>query len=80
MAAFAFGLGSSVALASDLPVTKPVPVRWTWTGLYIGGQVGADPGQAHFAGPVGSALDDNAIRNRAVLSGVQAPYKLGMLQ
>jgi hypothetical protein len=74
VAAFVFGLMSSFASAGDMPVTKPVPVRWSWTGLYIGGHAGAGLGQAHFAGAIGSALYGTAT------GGGQTPYKLGMLQ
>ena len=38
----AIALTGSVALAADLPMTPPpppVPV-FTWTGIYVGGQVG----------------------------------------
>jgi opacity protein-like surface antigen len=59
-----------------MPMTAPapVPVRWSWTGLYIGGHVGASLGQTHFTGPAGTALYGDTIRSPAVLGGVQAGY------
>ncbi len=56
-------------------MAQPMPVKvWSWTGLYVGGHVGAGLGQAQFGDPAGSALYGNAIRSPAVLGGVQAGY------
>ena len=42
-------LGGSTALAADLPMTlppPPVPV-FTWTGIYVGGQIGCAWGRGN---------------------------------
>lgn len=39
----ATALGSAVANAADMPLkAPPLPVRYNWTGCYIGGHIGAD--------------------------------------
>jgi len=74
-AAFVFGLGSFFAHAADMPVAPPIPVAvWSWTGLYIGGHVGAGFGSSHFTDPAGAAIYGNTIWTEAVLGGVQAGY------
>ena len=57
-------------------MTQPVPVsdRWTWTGLYIGGHVGAASGNAYLTDPAGAAIYGNTVRSPALLGGVQAGY------
>ncbi|MGH6811694.1 MAG: outer membrane protein [Methylocella sp.] len=66
----AISLTGSAALAADLPSRAPPPVYlppppiFTWTGIYIGGQVGYawSNGSNHFAGflPDGTVIDTSA--------------------
>lgn len=43
----AAALSSAPALAADYPVKGPVAPMWTWTGFYIGGNLGAIGIQSH---------------------------------
>jgi opacity protein-like surface antigen len=74
-AAFAIGLGSCFVHAADMPMAPPVPIAvWSWTGLYIGGNVGAGFGSAALTDPAGAPIYGNNIRSPAVLGGVQVGY------
>ena len=58
-------LGSASVLAADLPVKAPVmvapPPPPTWTGCYIGGNLGGAFGHASVSGPNGGeASGDNS--------------------
>ena len=58
-----------------MPMAPPVPiVVWSWTGLYIGGHMGAGFGSARLTDPAGAPIYGNAIRSPAVLGGVQVGY------
>jgi opacity protein-like surface antigen len=74
-AAFVVVLSSSLADAADMPMAPPVPiVLWSWTGLYLGGHVGAASSSATLTDPAGSAIFGNTIRSPGVLGGVQVGY------
>lgn len=85
-------LGTGVASAADLPVKAPLVSVWSWTGFYIGGNVGygwgngdlslvPGPGWAAFGNP---AIDPGYLvangspnlRLRGALGGVQIGYNL----
>lgn len=73
--AFALLLGPGAANAADLPVYKaPPPVLWSWTGLYIGGHVGAGFGTAPFADPAGPSIYGGTVRSLTALGGGQIGY------
>ena len=58
-----------------MPVAYPPPVvLWSWTGLYIGGHVGAAVGNATITDPAGPAICGNNVRSTGVLGGVQIGY------
>jgi len=58
-----------------MPVAYPPPVvLWSWTGLYIGGHVGAAVGNATITDPAGPAIYGNNVRSTGVLGGVQIGY------
>jgi len=56
-------------------MVPPVPiVVWSWTGLYVGGHVGAGFGSAQLTDPAGAPIFGNTIRSPAVLGGLQVGY------
>jgi opacity protein-like surface antigen len=74
-AAFVVVLSSTLAEAADMPVAPPVPlVLWSWTGLYLGGHVGAVSASATLTDPAGPAIYGNTIRSPGELGGVQVGY------
>jgi opacity protein-like surface antigen len=75
VAAFALMLIPRVVAAADMPGAYPVPpVLWSWTGLYIGGHIGAGLGNSSFADPAGPAIYGGAVRTSAVSGGGQIGY------
>jgi opacity protein-like surface antigen len=67
--------GVDLAMAADMPVAYiPPPILWSWTGAYIGAQVGAGSGNSQFADPAGAAIYGGSVRTQSVLGGGQAGY------
>ncbi len=74
----------SVAIAADLPSTKgppvyapPPPPAFSWSGVYIGGQVGYDWGTASFADPLGPAP---RLNQSGVIGGAHIGYNYQVSQ
>ncbi|QBR71807.1 porin family protein [Beijerinckiaceae bacterium] len=82
----AFALTSSAALAADLPSRAPPPIYvppvpiFTWTGIYVGGQVGYAWGQTHnhfvtaFPGIAVFADDSFGQNPNGVIGGAHVGY------
>ncbi len=80
---------ASVAMAADLPSEKGAPVYappppvFSWTGVYIGGQVGYEWGDSHntYFGPLGGFLANGHHNDEGVVGGghVGYNYQLGGL-
>ena len=70
---FALGLGFA-AKAADIPLLAAPPRLWSWTGGYIGVQVGAGWGTADFADPFGASIFGDNVRTPAFLGGGQIGY------
>ena len=45
----------TLAAAADLPLPPPLPT-WTWSGFYVGGQIGAFGGTSTFSDPDGRSV------------------------
>jgi outer membrane immunogenic protein len=91
LAASTLAIGSSGALAADMAVKSPMPVKavpyaamYDWTGFYVGGHIGGAWTDEHatFLGTTGIPLDPVGTvygANRAgFLGGVQAGYNYQM--
>ncbi len=75
VAAFAVVLSAARVDAADMPIAPPVPVVvWLWSGLYLGGHVGAASSNAALADPAGPAIYGNTVRSPGALGGVQLGY------
>ena len=81
-------LGGSTALAADLPMTPPpppVPV-FTWTGIYVGGQIGYawGSGNLNYSGydPFDAISFDTGVSAapRGVMGGAHAGYNFQVNQ
>jgi opacity protein-like surface antigen len=57
-----------------MPNAMIAPVLWSWTGLYIGGHVGAGLGASQFSDPAGPSIYGDHVRSPAVLGGGQVGY------
>jgi opacity protein-like surface antigen len=74
-AGFALMLTPSFVVAADMPdAYRAPPVLWSWTGLYIGGHIGAGFGNSSFSDPAGSAIYGGTVRESAVSGGGQIGY------
>jgi outer membrane immunogenic protein len=79
-------LGSS-ALAADLPSHAPPPPVYlppapifTWTGIYIGGQVGYGWGNQNVSSSSGFGFDSFSSNNDGVIGGAHVGYNLQLSQ
>lgn len=70
-------LSVASALAADAPVKAPPAAVFSWTGFYVGGNIGGVWGQSSFTdesglyGPVGAAYNNDLS---GVIGGFQAGY------
>ncbi len=83
--AVALALLSTTALAADLPSRRappvyapppPIPV-FTWTGFYVGGQVGYEFGKSNAASTIagtGALLDATSANKNGVIGGAHVGY------
>ena len=77
VAVFGLLLGSSFASAADMPAIVPAPLLvapWSWTGLYIGGHIGAGFASSQFSDPRGPSIYGGNVRSPMALAGAQAGY------
>jgi opacity protein-like surface antigen len=74
LAVFALGLVPTFAIAADMPSYRPPPLVWSWTGLYLGGHVGAGFGNSPFSDPAGPPIFGGTVRGSAALGGGQIGY------
>jgi outer membrane immunogenic protein len=71
----ALALGSTTALAADLPVKAPPPVViYDWTGFYIGGSGGGSFGGSNHVDPNGTNMTQDGILVRGGLVGGTVGY------
>jgi opacity protein-like surface antigen len=61
------------ASAADLPPPPPAPV-WTWSGLYVGGQIGGVGGSATLSDPQGPSIFGDKVNTSGFLAGLQLGY------
>jgi opacity protein-like surface antigen len=59
--------------ASDLPLPTSAPT-WTWSGFYIGGQVGALGGTTTFSDPYGPSVFGDKVTANGLLAGLRLGY------
>lgn len=71
---FGLLLCTSFAKAADIPDLPAPRILWSWTGFYLGGQVGGGFGMAQFSDPAGSSIYGGQVRSPAALGGAQAGY------
>jgi opacity protein-like surface antigen len=62
------------AKAADMPEVPVSAPLWSWTGLYIGGYLGAGLGTSQFADPAGASIYGDNVRTPAVFGGGQIGY------
>jgi opacity protein-like surface antigen len=75
VAGFALMLTPGFAVAADMPdVTRPPPVLWSWTGLYLGGHIGAGFGNSSFSDPAGPPIYGGTVRTSAASGGGQIGF------
>ena len=75
VSAAAFALMLSPAVAADMPdVYRPPPVLWSWTGLYLGGHIGAGFGNSSFSDPAGPPIYGGTVRSTTASGGGQVGY------
>jgi hypothetical protein len=67
---------ATVAHAADLPVKAPPPAAapWSWSGFYVGGQVGGLVGTSTFSNPYDQSVFGGYVTTPAFLSGLQLGY------
>jgi opacity protein-like surface antigen len=66
-------LSSTLAVAADLPLPARTPT-WTWSGLYVGGQIGGFGGSSTFSDPVGPSIFGDKVNTSGFLAGLQLGY------
>jgi opacity protein-like surface antigen len=64
---------STLAAAADPSSTTRTP-NWTWTGLYVGGQIGGFGGSATFSDPQGPSIFGDKVNTSGFLAGLQLGY------
>src|SRR5215813_1612399 len=57
--------------AADLPVAKAPPALWSWSGLYVGGHVGAALSITNIADPLGAPIYGDRVRSPGFIGGGQ---------
>jgi len=68
---------SPAALAADIiPLKAPPPPIWTWTGFYIGGNVGYSWGKANWVydNPSGTGTNSGSEKLDGFIGGLQVGY------
>jgi opacity protein-like surface antigen len=78
LAGIAFVAVAGPAMAADLgayrrPVAVAAPI-YSWTGFYVGGNVGALSGTTTFSDPYGPSLFGDKVTNPGFLAGAQLGY------
>ncbi len=74
------------AIAADLPPRAPAPVYlppapiFTWTGIYIGGQIGYAWGNQNVSSSTGFGFDSFGANNDGVIGGAHVGYNLQLSQ
>ena len=63
----------TLAAAADLPLPPPLPA-WTWSGFYVGGQIGAFGGTSTFSDPDGPSVFGDKVNTSGFLAGLQLGY------
>ena len=75
VAAAAFALMLSPVVAADMPdVYRAPPVLWSWTGLYLGGHIGAGFGNSSFSDSAGPPIYGGTVRSTTASGGGQIGY------
>jgi len=64
---------ATLAVAADLPPPRPLPA-WTWSGFYVGGQIGAFGGASTLSDPVGPSIFGDKVNTSGFLAGLQLGY------
>src|SRR5215470_9053762 len=70
---------SGAALAADFPpvkapVLKAPAALWSWSGLYIGGHVGASLSLTDIADPLGAPIYGDKVRTPGFIGGGQIGF------
>jgi opacity protein-like surface antigen len=71
LAAAAILVGVAAAHGADIAQERPAPAFWNWSGLYVGGHVGAALDTANVSDPFGSSIYGDQVRSPAFLGGGQ---------
>jgi outer membrane immunogenic protein len=68
---YRFDPADAAAGAVAIPLKAPPPLSWSWSGLYVGGHVGASGGTTDFADPFGTSVFGDKASTPAFLAGGQ---------
>ena len=71
---YRFDPADAPAGAVAMPLKAPPPLSWSWSGLYVGGHVGASGGTTDFADPFGTSVFGDKASTPAFLAGGQLGY------
>jgi len=63
--------GVVAAHGADISQERPAPAFWNWTGLYVGGHVGAALDTTNVSDPFGTSIYGDRVRSPAFLGGGQ---------
>jgi opacity protein-like surface antigen len=76
LAVFALGFVPTFAIAADMPnlAYRPPQGLWSWTGLYLGGHLGAGFGSSPFSDTAGPPIFGGTVKGSAALGGGQIGY------
>jgi opacity protein-like surface antigen len=66
---------ATLAAAADLPLAQPAPAS-SWSGFYLGGQIGAFGGASTLSDPVGPSVFGDRVNTSGFLAGLVAGYNL----
>jgi opacity protein-like surface antigen len=64
---------STLVVAADLPLPARTPT-WTWSGLYVGGQIGGLGGSSTFSDPYRPSIFGDKVNTSGFLAGLQLGY------
>lgn len=64
---------AALASAADFPLPPPLPA-WTWSGFYLGGQIGGFGGTSTFSDPYGPSIFGDKVTTNGFLAGLQLGY------
>jgi opacity protein-like surface antigen/outer membrane protease len=71
---YRFGVPMTEGVVGMPVKAEPMAPAWSWTGLYIGGQMGAAASTANFSDPFGTSVFFDTVRSPGFLVGGQVGF------